>query len=231
MRTTEALNPTSLALYLRTARGLTQREVAESCGLTTNDVCRFELGHTAISYGKLRALANFYGISTDALFFNNFRAMVSQLRREPEEQELRSRIHRRQSFCENVGDLGEWWVAQLEREKLRGTPWAGMVNANYAGDPKAHFDLMSFDPDTGEEILIEVKATAKGPRTRLYFTDQEWDFLQYCLEKNVRYELHRVCYVNDPALRSRMIYTARDVLTFFSVKPQHYILRWKEGAA
>lgn len=231
MKTKEFLNPTSLALYLRTSRGLTQREVAASCGLTTNDVCRFERGHNAISYGKLKALANFYGISTDALFSNNFRAMVNQPRMEPEERELRGRIHRRQNLCENVGDLGEWWVAQMEREKLKGTPWAGMVNAKYAEDPKAHFDLMSFDPDTGEEILIEVKTTAKGPHTRLYFTDQEWDFLKCCLERNVRYELHRVYYVNDPACRSRVIYTAQEVLKSFLVTPQHYVLRWKGETA
>lgn len=231
MSTTESLNPTSLALYLRTARGLTQREVAEGCGLTTNDVCRFELGHTAISYGKLQALANFYGVTTDALFCNDFRAMVRQARPKVEGQGLRGRIHRRQTLCENVGDLGEWWVTQQEREKLKGTPWAGMVNANYARDPKAHFDLMSFDPDTGEEILIEVKATAKGPLARLYFTDQEWDFLQYCLEKNVRYELHRVYYVNDPDQRGREILTPQEVLAYYSVTPQHYILRRKEDAA
>lgn len=230
MRTKESLNPTSLALYLRTSRGLTQREVAADCGLTTNDVCRFERGHDAISYGKLKALANFYGISTDALFSDDFRAMVDQVCVEPEEQGLSGRIRRRQRLCEKVGKLGEWWVTQLEREKLKGTPWAGMVNAKYAEDPKAHFDLMSFDPDTGEKVLIEVKTTAKGPRTRFYFTDREWDFLQYCLEKNIRYELHRVCHVND-ACRSRAIYTAQEVLKFFSVTPQHYVLRWKGDAA
>lgn len=228
MRVAKSLNPTSLAFYLRTSRGLTQKEVAAGCGLTSNDVCRFELGHTAIGYGKLRALANFYGVSTDALFSNDFQAMVNQVRIETGDRALRGRIHRRQSLCENVGDLGEWWVTQLERKKLKGTPWAGMVNANYARDPKVHFDLMSFDPDTGEEILIEVKTTAKGPQARLYFTDREWDFLQYCLEKNVRYELHRVCYVNDPVRRTRMIYTGQEVLRAFSVEPQHYVLRWKE---
>ena len=79
--------------------------------------------------------------------------------------------------------------------------------------------------------MIEVKATAKGPRARFYFTDREWDFLQYCVEKNARYELHRVCYVNDPARRSRQIYTAQEVLRTFSVEPQHYVLRWKGDAA
>lgn len=72
MRRKNALKPTTLAYRLRSDRGLTQREVAAGCTLTANDVCRFERGHEALHYGKLRALAHFYGVSTDALFFNDF---------------------------------------------------------------------------------------------------------------------------------------------------------------
>lgn len=66
------MKPTTLAYRLRTDQGLTQREVAAGCTLTVNDVCRFERGHTALSYGKLLALARFYGVSPDALLTNDF---------------------------------------------------------------------------------------------------------------------------------------------------------------
>lgn len=68
------MKPTTLAYRLRTDQGLTQREVAAGCTLTANDVCRFERGHTALSYGKLLALARFYGVSPDALLTNDFQA-------------------------------------------------------------------------------------------------------------------------------------------------------------
>lgn len=75
MRVAGTEKPTTLAYRLRTDQGLTQREVAAGCTLTANDVCRFERGHTALSCGKLLALAHFYGVSPDALLSNDFQAV------------------------------------------------------------------------------------------------------------------------------------------------------------
>ena len=77
MRIAGAEKPTSLAFRLRDDRGLTQREVAEGCMLTANDVCRFERGRTVLGYGKLLALARFYGVAPDALLSNDFQAVDS----------------------------------------------------------------------------------------------------------------------------------------------------------
>jgi hypothetical protein len=59
------------------------------------------------------------------------------------------------------------------------------------------YDIRSFDPQTGAELLIEVKTTAGGPSTAYFFTDNE---LRVSREEADRYRLYRVYdFGDDPS--------------------------------
>ena len=121
-----------------------------------------------------------------------------------------------------VGLTGEVWVYKEERKKLENTPYHDAVNPNYADESEAHFDILSFDPQSGEEIIIEVKATSGEPDTPFTLTAPELDLMLDCIDAGLRYELHRVSYVNDPDKRTRTIYTPRQILDEFGCKAVTY---------
>lgn len=89
-----------------------------------------------------------------------------------------------------------------------GSRYEGMVNSGYADGMAAHHDMMSFDAETGEPILIEVKATTGDADEAKYLSEGELQLLNYCAEHGVRYELHRPYHVNDPVRWGRRIYSA-----------------------
>lgn len=100
-----------------------------------------------------------------------------------------------------LGDAGEGWVVDLEREQLRraGRPdladqvvWA----AKEIGDGLG-YDVASFRPD-GRERLIEVKTTNYGIRTPFYITRWEVEFSD---RRAAEYSLYRVHgFVRDPRI-------------------------------
>ena len=101
---------------------------------------------------------------------------------------------------------------------------------NYAGEERAGFDILSFT-EAGEWIYIEVKASKGGMNEPFYMSAAEYLFLQNCLHDGVRYELHRVCFVNDPVNRERIIYSARDVLEKFDCQISNYQFTPKKEVA
>lgn len=219
----------SVLLYLRIAKGLSQRELAKSTGMTANDISRFENGKRGLFLTKVCNLAAFFGISCQALVFDDFGEVLSRITRPIEvNTQQRDRNHKRQESKESIGYAGEDWVTDLERQKLAGTPYANAVNPNFSGDDKTHFDILSFTPE-GKWVYIEVKSTAGDADEEFFMSAAELRFLQECLCSGKRYELHRVYHVKDPALRAREIYTAREVLEQFTRSPNSYMLK-KEAA-
>ena len=78
--------------------------------------------------------------------------------------------------AKQLGDAGEEWVLDLEREQLQrdgrtdlaeGVRWVAREDGDGAG-----YDIRSFRPD-GSDRLIEVKTTNLGPRTPFYITRWE----------------------------------------------------------
>ncbi len=53
--------------YLREEKGVTQKEVAKSCDITTTCICNLENGLRNPTGSTLLALANFFNVSTDYL--------------------------------------------------------------------------------------------------------------------------------------------------------------------
>lgn len=220
----------SALLYLRTANGMSQRELAAKVGLKPMDISRFEHGRRGLALPKAMALAQCFGVSCTSLLYNNFNEIFSRMK-QPIQTNVaaRERQQRRQAERSKVGYEGEDWVYQLELDKLAGTSYAYAVNPNYAGEERAGFDILSFDTN-GEWIYIEVKTSKGGMDEPFYMSAAEFLFLETCLRDGVRYELHRVSFVNDPAKRERVIYSAKDVLEKFDREPNNYQFTPKEVA-
>jgi hypothetical protein len=100
-----------------------------------------------------------------------------------------------------LGEAGERWVIDLERESLRraGRPdlsdrvqWV----AREIGDGLG-FDVASFRAD-GRDRLIEVKTTNLGPRTPFYITRWEIDVSRDRAESYSLYRVHG--FARDPRI-------------------------------
>ena len=219
----------SLLWFLRTYYGYKQYELAKETGLTANVISRFERGLRGISIGRLKILSDFLQIPMQALYDNDYSVLFSALASSGQNTlSLRDRIHQRQQITEKIGDIGEAWVLALETQKLAGTEYADWVNPNFADDPDAHFDILSFDEKSGEPIRIEVKTTSRDANTRFFLSEDEMTLLKHCAENSIPYELHRVFYCKDPARRGRVIFTAQEVLEQFDITPTTFRLEMKK---
>ena len=221
----------SALLYLRTANGMNQQELADKVGLKPMDISRFEHGMRGLALPKVVALAQCFGVTCSALLRDDFKDIFARMTRPIQTNvAARERQERRQAGRSKAGYEGEDYVYQLELDKLSGTPFAYAVNPNYAGEERTGFDILSFT-ETGEWIYIEVKSSKGGLNEPFYMSAAEYIFQQNCLQEGVRYELHRVSYVSDPDKRERVIYSAKDVLEKFDCAPNNYEFTPKKEVA
>lgn len=221
----------SVLLYLRTAKGISQRELADALGMSTMEISRFENGWRGLTFSRAQKLANYFGVTPSALLWDDFTKVFERMTRPIEtNQRQRERNHKRQEGRERIGYAGEDWIVEQERQKLAGTCYANAVNPNYANEEYTNFDILSFDRN-GNRIYIEVKATVGCADQPFYMSAGELRFLEECLYAGKNYQLHRVCYANDPTQRDRVIYSAREVLEYFDRKPNSYLMRRKKEVA
>lgn len=222
-------NPCSLLFFLRTSKGLTQLQLSQFTGVNANTICQFELRGAPMTLTNLRSLASFFDVPLDALARDDLSYVlrlppVSHVR----SNALRERIHMNLKKMEEVGDEGEDYVAAIEKEKLKGTSYEGKVNTGLGDDKKASCDMLSFDPETGRPIVIEVKSTCGGEDEEWYISQEELDLLHHCIEKNIHYELHRVSRVGTDQV-TQTVYTAQEVLDLFTITPINYVVHRKES--
>ena len=226
-------NPTSAIYYLRTREGLSQKKLAKKVNLTPNDISRLENAQLGTSIGKFSALAKYFSVSVNALVRNNFDEIFKTFSNKPNTSEtLQKRIKKRQELCDRIGQAGEAWVHELEIEKLANSKYPYAINQNFADSDDAHFDFMSINFDENgnwEFVCIEVKSTNSGADEPFFISAKEFEMVKFCLANNLRYEVHRVYYVEDAKKRGRIIYPAHDLLTKFEIVPDNYIVRKKVG--
>ena len=215
-------NPRSILLFYRYYYGKSQAVLAEELGLTTKDVSRFERGTSNMRVEKVRRIARYLRISVDDLMNNNYTALLPTLPpapvRDPSIQKRRRQCALRKL---DNGDLGEHLVADLERQKLAGTPYANGVNEAFADDPHNGFDIASFTPE-GVPKFIEVKTTAGPLEEDFYLTANELSFLESCLKSGLLYELHRVYDLQDEQNAAVKIYSAQEIMDQFSYEIYSY---------
>ena len=206
-------NPGSLLRYLRVFRGESQQTVATACDMYPSDVSQFERGNKSMTIERIVRLTNYFGVGIDDLMKDRYDAVLPTLPAAPRRNpKVQKRLTRRQQYRDKLGRAGEAYVAQLEREKLKGTPYANGVNEAYADDLTAGFDVLSFSKD-GVKTYIEVKTTGSKVSEPFYLTAREMAFMKFCMENGHRYELHRVFNMGRKKV-GRIIYTAEQVLGF-----------------
>lgn len=104
-----------------------------------------------------------------------------------------------------IGDLGELFVVQLEREKLRkaNKPKLAQKVAHHAKDKGdgLGYDVLSFDEE-GNEMYIEVKATKSNKNTPFFITRNE---LERSKQEQEQFYIYRVYNFNDEHIKGDVL--------------------------
>lgn len=221
--------PDNAVRYLRTRLGLTQAELARKTKLVPNDICRLEQGKFSTAR-KYKSLSEFFGVSMDMILRNDvanlFRAICT-----PVQVTHRQRDALRTQYAKNqvTGDTGEQFVLLAEQRRLAGSGLENAINPNFADDPDAGFDIMSFTPD-GQPKYIEVKSsTSASANEPFYLSRRERTFMAECEANGWVYEIHRVYNMGKPKGWKCKIYTLDD-LRHFNYTPCTYLVTAKEAA-
>ena len=219
-------DPVNLARYMRLHLGLTQQQVAQETGMSIQDIVRIERGQKNLEKRKYRFLADYYHLPADAIFNDEVGAALPMLSQRPNSTRKRfSRLSRRIQRQDELERAGEAYVAEQERQKLRGTPYAVGVNEAYADDPFSGYDIFSFTQD-GEPVFITVKTTRSGAGDPFMLSDNELEVAEYCCANSLNYELHLVYHMNSRrGAPSQIVYNAGQVLSFIK-EPTEYIV-WR----
>lgn len=120
-----------------------------------------------------------------------------------------------------IGDLGELFVIQLEREKLKKANKQKLAKkvAHHAIDQGdgLGYDVLSFDKD-GNEMFIEVKSTESNKNTPFYITKNE---LERSKEKQDNFFIYRVYNFKEDTLKGDVLILQGDASNL-CVEPVNY---------
>ena len=219
-------DPINLARYMRLHLGLTQQQVAQQAGISIQDIVRIERGQKNLEKRKYRFLADYYHLPADAIFNDEVGTALPMLTQRPNSTRKRfSRLSRRLQRQDELERAGEAYVAEQERLKLQGTPYAIGVNEAYADDPFSGYDIFSFT-QSGEPIFITVKTTRSGVSDPFTLSGSELEAASYCCANSLNYELHLVYHMNSKRYApSQIVYNAGQVLSFIK-EPTEFIV-WR----
>lgn len=95
-------------ILLRTLRGMTQEQIAEVIGISRQSYAKWEQGETMPDIEKCDRLADFYGISIDALIHQNNRVGVTQIAPAPVGKHLWGTV--------TIGSKGQIVIPKAARE-------------------------------------------------------------------------------------------------------------------
>ena len=203
----------SIVRYVRVRKGLSQQGLCNACsdGLHPNDISKLERRDFRLQLWKVNAVAQFIGVSLDALVENDFRALRAVPFPAQADRNKRLREKRMNKFLQrdDIGKAGEALVLQTERDLLSGSEWETLVDGSYADSETAGFDLMSFRNE--RPLFIEVKASIDNER-HFYLSENERLFAEYCWRNDRQYCLVRVNNVLDDQRRSCTVYSAQELL-------------------
>lgn len=93
-------------------------------------------------------------------------------------------------FLIEIGNLGEAFVLDLERMKLKGTEYEEYVSNMPALDASNGYDILSYDLE-GNKIYIEVK-TELGEENDFYMSDHELSIAKKFKKEDKKYIVYRV---------------------------------------
>lgn len=211
----------NVACYLRNHEGLSLEQLHEKTGISTNILCRIE-NNKPSAIDKFETLADFYGISVDALVRNDILvAAISRIM--PPVATFRGYEQQRQSYERRLraGLKGEQWLLCEELKKRSGTRFANALCNGYADDGRAGFDILSFDTE-GNPIVGEVKSTTGGADAPFYMTAPELAKARETFENGGQYTVYRVVHINTPDKTSHFEISAAELLSDYEFIPKTY---------
>ena len=217
----------SVSNYMRHRKNLTIAKLSQKIGIPGMSISRIENRNWAVDVHPVLVLARYFGVSVDAILQNDFKAVFStQEENTAPTHKLYDHYAKINTIRHENGLTGEDWVYQQECKRLENTVMKYAVNANYADDTDAHFDILSFS-DTGQPIVIEVKTTNKGPYDYFSMTAAELETARECLDEGICYEVHRVYHIKDSRKVNRLIISAEELFRDYDIIPQHYRVKRK----
>lgn len=221
---------TCVANYMRHRHGLSIAQLSAQTGVSAMTISRIENGCPTTDISGAIRLAEFFDISVDALLRNNFSEIFPKLSTLTAPiHEMYDRMAQISIICQKNGLRGEDWVYLQECKRLSGTVMAHATNPNYADDDEAHFDILTFD-HTGRPIVVEVKSTTRGPNEPFVLTAAELQTARDCHAEGIRYEIHRVYYVQNARKIDRYIITCEELLSNYDFIPKRFLVKKKEVA-
>lgn len=129
-----------------------------------------------------------------------------------------------QKSSKDIGDKGELWVIQVEKQKLIEAGWHKKADeVEYVADTEGDgtgYDIRSFDKETGKEIFIEVKTTTGDWNTPFYLTRTE---VERSKADEKKYRLYRVYNFNEAA-STASIKEYRGDLSWMCTEPTQYVV-------
>lgn len=203
---------TSVACFLRVYLGLSQQKLGKLTGLSANDICHIECGKMNVRIGTVKTLADFFNITIDTIINNSFDAIGHVLPSLPVVNEDAIALRaKRQTRRDEIGALGQSIVAQRERQKLAGTPYANLVNTNFSEIERAGFDILSFTRE-GKILFIEVKSSVSGAPYGFPMSANEKALIKFCIDNGFTYELHWVQGLEYPDNYTVTVFTAEEMM-------------------
>lgn len=90
-----------------------------------------------------------------------------------------------------IGDLGEAFVYEFEKNKLKHTEYYELVDNTPSKNPSLGYDILSYNLD-GDEIYIEVKTEISDKENDFYISDNELSVAKEKVAKGKKYLIYRV---------------------------------------
>ena len=181
--------------------------------MTANDISKAERGNFRMSAIKFMQLADYYGVSLQAIAKNDFSSLVGRYTPANDRELTANRRKNAQARKDDVGARGEDLAAKLERNRLTGTGLAELVCQDYAHYEYSGFDLLSFQSDS-TPMYVEVKTSIGGERF-FFLSSCELEFARYCQKHKQPYKLVRIIYLDDDTRRCVKEYSAADVIRMY----------------
>ena len=218
----------SVMNMLRLNCGKNVTEVAQEAGVHPTVITKGEAGlfhGRAASYEKV---ARYFGVSLEDLILGNLSEVLTRIA-PPLPADVdgnRRKEHSKAVHRLRTGSLGEQIVEQLEIQRLAGTGYEQSVCREFADDPRAGFDILSYD-SAGNQIYIEVKSTSGDEYEPFPISKGELRFIELAKEKGLDYRIYRLYGVRSLEEYQMQVFTLAD-LDKICFEPQRYTVTYTD---
>lgn len=205
---------------LRDYLGLSQRELAIQAGISPIELCRMENMDPHGQIEKYQKLANYLGITIQALVANDCRLIPL-----PFFENNKHAPYKKASSYTNIanGRAGEEFVLAQEIERVRqfSPSLSKLILPYFKMSKTPGFDILSFNTE-GKPIYIEVKTTNYDRKNRVLLTQKEQEKAEILFHEGKTYQVHCLNNWNTP-FQTYSIYDYEELRTNAKMVPTEYM--------